>query len=142
MINPKSLKNLKPSNRKGKLAWNKGKKGWKNSGSFRKGHPDYIDNAKRMKNGKLISNGLKKYFKKVKGDNWNGHTKRDNTRVKKWRMKVFVRDGFACQNCGVVGIFLNAHHIKWWSTHPKLRFVVSNGITLCRDCHRLCHKKK
>ena len=30
---------------------------------------------------------------------------------------------------------LNAHHIKLWASHPSLRFVVSNGITLCRTCH-------
>lgn len=30
---------------------------------------------------------------------------------------------------------LNAHHIKRWASNPTLRFVLANGITLCRTCH-------
>lgn len=60
---------------------------------------------------------------------------------KKWRLRVFERDNFTCVNCGKVGGYLEAHHIKSYTKHPKLRFVVSNGVTLCRNCHILTRKK-
>lgn len=61
-----------------------------------------------------------------------------------WRAAVFERDGYKCCHCGKAGnrdyginkIGLDACHIEPFSLHPELRFDVSNGITLCRDCHR------
>lgn len=60
---------------------------------------------------------------------------------KDWRQAVFQRDGFRCQICGQVGRKLNAHHIKPFKDYPKLRYEVSNGITLCEKCHREVHKE-
>lgn len=55
-------------------------------------------------------------------------------RYKRWRVAVYMRDGFACRLChSRDGI--NAHHIKQWARYPRLRFVVSNGITLCSVHH-------
>jgi len=53
-----------------------------------------------------------------------------------WRKDVYKRDGFKCQwpNCNQ-NRKLNAHHIKNWANFPGLRFVVDNGITLCRYHH-------
>lgn len=53
-----------------------------------------------------------------------------------WRRKVFLRDDFICQECGERGGKLNADHIKPWLHYPKLRFELSNGRTLCIDCHK------
>ncbi len=55
---------------------------------------------------------------------------------KRWRSRVYARDGHACRLCGSKD-GLNAHHIKMWASYPSLRFVVSNGITLCRVHHLL-----
>lgn len=66
---------------------------------------------------------------------------RQSNEYKKWREAVFIRDGFKCQICGQVGGALNAHHIKTFKDFPKLRFEVSNGITLCEKCHRELHKE-
>lgn len=57
---------------------------------------------------------------------------------KNWRTAVFKRDNFTCKKCGKRdGQPLQAHHIKRWIEFPDLRFVVSNGITLCEDpCHK------
>jgi len=40
-----------------------------------------------------------------------------------------------CKNCGERGGRLNADHIKPFSLFPDLRLKLSNGRTLCVDCH-------
>lgn len=67
---------------------------------------------------------------------------RNSPQYSKWRRKVFERDKYTCQHCDQVGGELNAHHIKPFAKYKKLRFEVSNGLTLCVDCHREVHKKK
>lgn len=60
---------------------------------------------------------------------------------KKWRKKVYKRDNYTCQVCNYRGSKLVAHHIYSYHSHRKLRYVTSNGITLCVTCHRMFHKK-
>ena len=60
----------------------------------------------------------------------------DDPQYKKWRYLVYKRDAFTCRLCGSNND-LQAHHIKRWSEFPTLRFVVNNGITLCKLCHTL-----
>jgi hypothetical protein len=57
-----------------------------------------------------------------------------------WRSQVLHRDNHTCQRCGAAE-HLQAHHIKPWAKYPDLRYDLENGITLCRSCHRLAHKK-
>jgi hypothetical protein len=59
-----------------------------------------------------------------------------------WRRKVFERDDFTCQECGQRGGTLNAHHIKSFSKFKNLRYVLSNGLTLCEQCHKRKHRKE
>jgi hypothetical protein len=54
---------------------------------------------------------------------------------KAWRAAVRKRDRHKCKKCGSRKR-LHAHHIKPWAEFPQLRHVVSNGISLCRACHR------
>ena len=56
-----------------------------------------------------------------------------------WRRLVFERDGYTCQKCGKRGGTLNAHHILPYCDFPHMRYVVSNGITLCKECHAGVH---
>ena len=67
---------------------------------------------------------------------------RNSNDYKLWRLRVFERDNFTCQDCGERGGRLNAHHIKSWRKHPSLRFVTANGVTLCERCHKGRHKKE
>ncbi len=61
----------------------------------------------------------------------------DSDAYRKWRKGVFARDRFKCQMPGCPGRNrrLNAHHIRRWASYPELRFIISNGITLCHGCH-------
>lgn len=57
----------------------------------------------------------------------------------KWVSAVFKRDKHICQMCGYKSVnyrSIQAHHIKKWANYPRLRYVVSNGITLCYNCHK------
>lgn len=50
------------------------------------------------------------------------------------RYAAFKRDGFKCCLCSR-SQNLNGHHIIRWADSEKLRYVTSNVITLCEDCH-------
>lgn len=52
-----------------------------------------------------------------------------------WRVAVFMRDDHTCTICKKRGVYLEAHHIKPFSTHPELRYAIDNGKTLCIACH-------
>lgn len=55
-----------------------------------------------------------------------------------WRLKVHKKHKFKCVKCGS-NDNLKAHHIKPWAMFENDRFDVSNGITLCEDCHKELH---
>jgi len=58
----------------------------------------------------------------------------------KWRKSVYKRDNYSCQKCGKVGGRINAHHIEGYADNKELRTELSNGITLCEDCHKDFHR--
>lgn len=74
--------------------------------------------------------------------NWkNGATKesriaRLRVEYKNWRRAIFERDNHTCVFCHQRGGLLQADHIKPFAKYPKLRYVVSNGRTLCFECHK------
>ena len=79
--------------------------------------------------------------------NWKGGCSRarmemNTTEYKTWRLEVFKRDNFTCQDCHIHGVYFHAHHIKPWIDYPEFRYVVSNGVTLCKQCHYLKHRKQ
>lgn len=90
---------------------------------------------------------------KIRGENnprWNGghatarRTRHQQAEIQQWRRRVFHRDKYTCQSCGLMPSKhgqLRAHHVLPWATHPEHRFDIDNGQTLCADCHDAVHRK-
>lgn len=90
--------------------------------------------------------GLKKYQSGEGHWNWKGgitpllKSLRFKKKYTEWRIAVFERDSYTCQFCGVIGNKLNADHIISFAKLVYLKdwktlWDISNGRTLCRDCH-------
>lgn len=62
----------------------------------------------------------------------------DDPIYKKWRLQIYERDKFKCQwpGCNITKK-LNAHHIRRWADNPGLRYNPLNGITLCKNHHKM-----
>ena len=77
-----------------------------------------------------------------KSPNWKGGRIGGKTWTK-WAKTVKNRDDWTCQHCGYFGDTdskqIIAHHLVDYRLAPELKFVVSNGRTLCRKCHPLYH---
>lgn len=72
---------------------------------------------------------------------WKGGTKkRDKAKQKSWSKQVLERDNFTCQECGIRGGDLHAHHIKDYISNEDTRWDIDNGICLCVKCHYKTYK--
>ncbi|MCU9811191.1 HNH endonuclease [Paraclostridium sp. AKS81] len=65
--------------------------------------------------------------------------------VEKWRKEVFQRDDYTCKCCGNKSskgkaVTLNAHHLDGYNWCESRRFDVTNGVTLCKECHFSFHR--
>ena len=72
---------------------------------------------------------------------WDKPTKqlRNTREYYSWRNSVYERDDYTCKICGKRGGELNAHHIKPFAKYKSLRNKLSNGVTLCKQCHKNLH---
>jgi len=53
-----------------------------------------------------------------------------------WRNRVFLRDNYTCQHCGLqIRRLLTPHHIEPISVSRHKKYDVDNGITHCYHCH-------
>lgn len=89
----------------------------------------------------FVPNIKEKYCERRERRRVENNEYRVSYEYKKWRASVYKRDNFTCQDCGVRGGELNAHHIKPYSKFINLRTDINNGVTLCVDCHTERHKK-
>ncbi len=78
---------------------------------------------------------------------------RESFEYREWIIAVFTRDDYTCQKCKTRGGYLEAHHIKLFSTILKENNIltiqdaknceelwnVDNGITYCVECHKNVH---
>lgn len=60
---------------------------------------------------------------------------RESFEYKAWRKIIFKRDNWTCIWCKERGGILHADHIRPFAWYPALRLVLSNGQTLCKNCH-------
>jgi len=81
------------------------------------------------------------------------YEERDSSFLYEFNRACKTRDNKICQHCGLkqkdivkVGNqtkdYLHVHHIKPWKDFPELRFDVTNGITLCWECHLKAENKQ
>lgn len=88
-----------------------------------------------------------------KNPNWKGGINNKKISIwntveyKEWRTSIFERDKYVCRGCGIKNgdgktIYLEAHHILPRRDFPHLTFDLSNGITLCKECHDKTRKKE
>jgi hypothetical protein len=84
--------------------------------------------------------------------NWHGGISninsiiRQTSEYKVWREEIFKRDNWTCQNCQTRSkmgnrVCIEAHHLKSFKDYPELRFVISNGVTVCKKCHKEMKKE-
>lgn len=95
---------------------------------------------------------------------WKGGLSKINKLVRampeytRWRSLVFERDNYTCQLCGKKGCYLEPHHKEKLAKLIKDNSIInvnlardclklwdiSNGITLCPDCHMIIdnHRRK
>ena len=71
---------------------------------------------------------------------------RESHEWRKWREAIYARDNYTCQKCGAKSgraekVYLHPHHILSFAEYLELRFVIDNGITLCKKCHMEFHTK-
>lgn len=119
------------------------------------------EKMRKARLGKKPANAGKPGKRGPQSNNWKGGITpvrkaiRESLSYQKWRKGCFERDHFTCQECGVPGGALNAHHKKTFVSllreavelSPLLQpydavmayepfWVVGNGVTLCEECHK------
>lgn len=78
------------------------------------------------------------------GNRWKGGLTRavlvirGKKQYRDWRSAVLARDGNQCTRCQSTNR-LHVHHIKSFEKHIELRYDISNGLTVCENCHSTIH---
>jgi len=83
-----------------------------------------------------IKKGIKKHYDIVGRTTPKNKLLKKSKKWKEWREAVFRYDDYTCWICNEKGGELQPHHLYSFAYYPKLRFIISNGITLCKFCHK------
>lgn len=103
--------------------------------TFKSVNKKYCDQKCRDSNYRIIKKGDQSHFW-LGGRTEDSKIRRTCAEYKEWRMAVFTRDNFTCIDCGIRDGTIEAHHIEAQSQKPELIYEVSNGGTLCHNCHK------
>lgn len=93
----------------------------------------------QQKNPEAVLQRQIRYLEKI-GEENNMNYYETKLALHTWSRAVKKRDGYKCVRCGST-TKLEAHHIKHKKNEPKSAFDVSNGETLCDQCHYREHGK-
>lgn len=89
---------------------------------------------------KMSKSAFKRFENKENHPRWKGGVSKDEhggVENRQWRINIFERDNWTCQGCQKRGCYIEAHHVKSWARYPELRYELNNGVTLCKECHKL-----
>jgi len=141
---------MKVGRKKGSIPWNKGVHMWVDKphprGTLGKSYTHKPITDETRKKLSISHRGLK-YPSRTgeKSHLWRGGITPENEKQRRsseynnWRLCVFERDEYTCQDCHKIGGNIHAHHIEKFSDRIDLRFDIQNGVTLCTDCHGKRH---
>ena len=88
---------------------------------------------------KLVNSGTNNYqwnYSKTQEERELG---RAYPEYKEFIKKVLARDNYTCQCCGQYSKDLEVHHLNSYNWYIEGRTNETNGITLCRECHKKFH---
>ncbi len=101
---------------------------------------------------KLVSKAMKERHRNA--GNWvkDDHSDKENvekykhrysedTESKKSRTARIIKDKRKCCICGEIKRDINVHHLNSWRDFHESRYLLTNLITLCTDCHKKFHKE-
>lgn len=85
----------------------------------------------RGKKSRLWKNGLTPEYNKA----------RNSLEYRTWKDVIYKKYNWTCCMCGIKCISGNivAHHLKDFATNISQRYKITNGIVLCRSCHKQIH---
>lgn len=76
---------------------------------------------------------------------WKGgitpKTQKRNFRYWDFKSQVISRDNSTCTICYEFCMYPIVHHVEHSAENANLRYDVTNGKTLCYDCHMIIHNK-
>lgn len=88
------------------------------------------------------------HFRGISEDQFDDFTKPESFRQTKsgafraWRKLVFERDNYTCLLCDKRGGALEPHHIIPRREDKSKIYMVDNGATLCKTCHKTTFKRE
>lgn len=87
---------------------------------------------------KYSKNGNPNFNKRL--TEYDREMKRFKPEYLEWKKQVHIKDNSKCKICNSTKN-LEAHHLDSYTKFPDRKYIINNGITLCRTDHIEFHKK-